>query len=248
MYYRWSEGGKRRSLYLGRADNQEGWREKLAEIGVDLDDVLASRNQGEAVVVDEPAAVLEEQVTPPATNAEASLPVAMAPPSESPPSESLRGDAPPPRIPLSYGIVKVQKKALTTFVATLRHKASLGTRDGQQLLGMMQAMLTTFVAENRRRAILEELDRPHADADDLAVAIAEVRRLAAQDPRARTWQQVIDEGTTRLATGPIRREADRYALFNAAEELAMATALAAISGDDLLPYLEAQDIDPTPWL
>ena len=75
-----------------------------------------------------------------------------------------------------------------------------------------------------------------------------VTQLLDADPRALAWQAVIDDYAARVAAGPVRKEAERRALIQAARALADATLVQAGLGDDLIPYLEGQDIDPAPWL
>jgi hypothetical protein len=153
-------------------------------------------------------------------------------------------DEPPPITPVRAPEVRPQVQALHALVTILVRKESIGKREGIQLLDQMQVMLRIYQRENRRRAIFEELDRPHADAADLVASIQTVEQLLSADPRVHAWQAVIDEYTTRFAHGPIRKEAERDALTQAARALADAAIVQALLGDDLIPYLESQDIDP----
>ena len=57
---------------------------------------------------------------------------------------------------------------------------------------------------------------------------------------------MIDDYATRFAAGPVWKDAERTALIQAARALADATLAQAGLGDDLIPYLEDQDIDPAP--
>jgi hypothetical protein len=250
VYFRWMEGGKKRSLYLGRHDTTEGWREKLEEVGADIDalnlDAWLAEHAPTAVLpaMPEDQTILgtpSDQAAPPATPSDpAPLPVATAVPSWPP---SGLTDEPPPMTPVRAPEVRPQVQALHALVTILVRKESIGKREGLQLLDQMQVMLRIYHQENRRRAIFEELDRPHADAADLAECMQTIHDLLATDPRAQAWQAVIDEYTTRFAHGPIRKEAERDALTQAARALADAAIVQALLGDDLIPYLEGQDID-----
>jgi len=82
----------------------------------------------------------------------------------------------------------------------------------------------------------------------VAAQIQVVEQLCLADPRAQAWQAVIDDYATRFAAGPVRKEAERDALTRAARALADATLSQAVLGDDLIAYLEDQDIDPALWL
>ena len=59
---------------------------------------------------------------------------------------------------------------------------------------------------------------------------------------------MIDDYAAHFAAGPVRKEAERTALIQAARALADAALVQAGLGDDLIPSLEGQDIDPAPWL
>jgi hypothetical protein len=255
VYFRWMEGGKKRSLYLGRHDSTEGWKEKLEEVGADIDalnlDAWLAEHAPTAGLPATPEDQSEpgtpsDQAAPPATPSDpAPLPVATAVP-DWPPSGSM--DESPPITPVRAPEVRPHVQALNALVMTLVRKESIGKREGMQLLDQMQAMLRTYQRDNRRRAIFEELDRPHADAADLAAAMHTITAVLPADPRVRTWQAIIDEYTIRFAHGPVRKEAERDTLTQAARALADAAIVQTLLGDDLIPYLEGQDIDPAPWL
>ena len=157
-------------------------------------------------------------------------------------------DDPSPITPVRAPEVRPHVQTLNALVMTLVRKESIGKRAGMQLLDQMHAMLRIYQRDNRRRAIFEELDRPHADAADLADAMHTINAVLTADPRVRTWQAIIDEYTTRFVHGPVRKEAERDTLTQAARALADAAIVQALLGDDLIPYLESQDIDPAPWL
>jgi hypothetical protein len=72
------------------------------------------------------------------------------------------------------------------------------------------------------------------------------RPLLGADPRAQAWQAVIDDYAARFAAGPVRKESERAALTQAARALADATMVQSGLGDELIAYLESQDIDPAP--
>jgi hypothetical protein len=101
--------------------------------------------------------------------------------------------------------VRPQVQALHVLVDTLLRKESFGKREGMQLIAQMQAMLTTYRVETRRRTIFEELDRPHADTADLAASMQVVAQLLGADPRVQAWQAVIDDYAARFAAGPVPR-------------------------------------------
>ena len=137
---------------------------------------------------------------------------------------------------------------VSAILVRLRRKTSVGQREGRRLVDLLTQIIALHAAQIAPWAILEELDRAHNDEADRDRAIAALLQRPLVEYREDGWRSAMALIAAQLDTGPIRRQAEQWALINLAVEI---TGAALITNDqigELLTRLQAQHIDTDRWL
>jgi hypothetical protein len=140
------------------------------------------------------------------------------------------------------------RRKISDLLATLRTKKAVGQRDGTRLVSLLTELITLHATQIAPWAILEELDRVHADDHELSQAIATLYQRPLAEYRQDDWLATLNRIAAQLASGPIRRQADQWAFFTLAVEISSATIVTNDRIADLRERLQTKGIDPIPWL
>lgn len=154
----------------------------------------------------------------------------------------------PVEITATSAAINAQRQQINALVATLRTKSAVGQRDGKRLITLLTELITLHASQIAPWAILEELDRPHSDDTERDQAIASLRQRPLTEYRQDGWLAAMQLVAAGLASGPIRRQADQWALINLAVEISGAALVTNERITDLLDRLQGNKIDVARWL
>ena len=111
---------------------------------------------------------------------------------------------------------------------------------------MLHQLITLHAAQIAPWALLEELNRAHSDDADRNQKMVELLQRPLTEYRQDGWNTALQHIAARLATGPIRRNAEQWDFINLAVEISSATIVTNDRIADLIERLQTHRINPTP--
>ncbi len=152
------------------------------------------------------------------------------------------------QLSITTEVIHTRRREISDLLTALRTKKAVGQREGTRLVDLLTELITIHAMQIAPWAMLEELDRVHADDHALSQAIATLYQQPLAEYRQDDWLATLNRIAAQLAIGPMRRQADQWAFFNLAVEISSATIVTNDRIADLRERLQTKGIDPISWL